>query len=60
MRDYEIGALEALSWAYARSKKCRFLEDFQKFRNEIGEMLMALSSGAAVSFKTKIEFIPEI
>lgn len=59
MNDYSMGAMEALSWSYAILRKCRTVEDFQAAQREMGEMLMRLSTGAAVSFKTRVEFIPE-
>lgn len=57
MNDYSIGALEALSWARAVLSKCKTLEEFEATRKEIEEMIMRLSSGAAVSFKKRTEFI---
>lgn len=60
MNDYSIGAMEALSWVRATLKKCEDLEAFCEARKEIDEMIMKLASGAAVSFKQKTKFIPEL
>jgi hypothetical protein len=57
MNDYTIGAMEALSWAYAILERCKELKDFIEARNEVRDMIMRLSTGAAVSFKRKTEFI---
>lgn len=55
MNDYGIGAMEALSWARAVLRKCRTLEQFEEARREVEEMIMRLSSGAAVDFRRKAE-----
>lgn len=60
MNDYSIGAVEALSWAYAVLQGCEGLESFRAARREIEGMIMRLASGAAVSFKRKTDFIPEL
>lgn len=57
MNDYSIGALESLSWARAVLSKCKTLEEFKATRKEIEEMIMRLTSGAAVDFKRRAEFI---
>ena len=60
MRDYEMGAMEALSWAFAKLRKCGNLEEFRAAKEEVEEMVLRLTSGAAVNFRDKSEFIPEI
>jgi len=60
MNDYSIGAMEALSWAYAVLQKCDSLNSFRTGRNEIGDMIMSLASGAAVSFKRKTVFMERL
>ena len=60
MNDYSIGAMEALSWTYAILQKCENLESFQFAKTEIGDMIMRLASGAAVSFKRKTDFIDHL
>ena len=60
MRDYEIGAMEALLWAFAKLRKCGNLEKFRAAKEEVEEMVIRLTSGVAVNFRDKSEFIPEI
>ena len=60
MNDYSIGALEALSWARAVLQKCKTLDQYTDASKQIQDMIMQLSSGAAVSFKRKTMTIEEI
>ena len=60
MNDYGIGAMEALSWAYAVLRKCENIITFQDARKEIEAMIMHLASGAAVSFKRKTVFMERL
>ena len=60
MNDYSMGALEALSWARIQLRKCDTQKDYEKTREEIGEMMIKLVSGAAVSFRDKVELSQEI
>jgi len=57
LNKYNNGAMEALSWAYAKLRKCESIEDFQGARNEIKDMIMHLSNGAAVRFKRRAYFM---
>ena len=52
--------MEALSWAYAKLRRCRSLEEFQAAKEDVEGMVIRLTAGAAVNFKNKSEFIPEI
>jgi len=52
--------METLSWARAILKRCRTQAEFETARKEVEDMIMQLSTGAAVSFKKRIQFIEEI
>ncbi len=57
MKDYNVGAMEALSWAYALLERCNEAEDFAKARERIKDMILRLAMGAAESFRRKMEFL---
>lgn len=60
MDDDSIRAREAHSWAYAVLKSGDGFEAFQSARKEMGDMIMHLASGAAVSFRKRSDFIEQL
>jgi len=58
--DDRIRAREAHSWAYAVLKSGDGFEAFQSARKEMGDMIMHLASGAAVSFRKRSDFIEQL
>ncbi|MEM3574714.1 MAG: hypothetical protein QXQ76_03130 [Candidatus Bathyarchaeia archaeon] len=55
MRDYERGALDALSWAYRVLERSRSLREAKA---EVGEALERMRAGCAFQFDERLKLLP--